>query len=171
MNPELLLLRLLHILGAIVWVGSGIFSTFFLFPTLKPGTPAFNEVLAGLQRRKLFTVMPITALVTMLTGVRLLQIVSDGFSPAYFEMRSGRIFAMSGLASILAFLIAMFVSRPSGVKAGQLGAQRQAATTDQERARIDVTLGKLRRRGALSSAIAMGLLIAAAAGMAVARYL
>jgi uncharacterized membrane protein len=170
-NPELIILRLLHILGAIVWVGSGVFTTFFLFPALRPGSPGFADVMGGLQRRKLFTFLPIAALVTMLSGARLLQIISDGFSPAYFELRSGRIYAMSALAAILAFLLSMIVSRPAGVKAGVLAAQRQAATSDQERARIDATLATLRRRGSLSTAIAMGLLIAAAAGMAVARYL
>src|SRR5688572_14244900 len=89
-SAELLVLRLLHVLSALVWVGSGIFTTFFLFPALKPGSPALMEVMGGLQRRKLFTFLPITALVTLLSGARLLQIVSDGFSPAFFELRSGR---------------------------------------------------------------------------------
>lgn len=171
MNAELLVLRLLHVLGAIVWVGSGVFTTFFLFPGLKPGSPGFADVMGGLQRRKLFTFLPIVALVTMLSGVRLMQIMSDGFSPAYFELRSGRLYALSGLASILAFLLSMLVSRPAGVRSGRLAAERQAAKSEQDRARIDAELARLRKRGTTSTAIAMGLLIAAAAGMAVARYL
>lgn len=171
MPTEILVLRLLHVLGAIFWVGSGIFTTFFLIPSLKPGSPAFGEVMGGLQHRKLFTLLPIVALVTMLSGVRLLQIASNGFSPAYFELASGRIYAMSGLASILAFVLSLLVSRPAAVKAGALAAQRQAAKSDQERARIDAALAALRRRGSTSTAIAMALLIAAAAGMAIARYL
>jgi uncharacterized membrane protein len=169
-NPEIIVLRLLHVLSALIWVGSGVFTTFFLFPALKPGSPAFLEVMGGLQRRKLFTFLPLTAVVTMLTGARLLQIMSDGFSPAYFELRSGRVFTLGGLAAILAFVLSMLVSRPAAMKAGALAAQRQAAS-EQDRARIDATLAQLRKRGSVSTAIAMGLLIAAAAAMAVARYL
>lgn len=171
MSTELLVLRLLHVLGAIFWVGTGIFTTFFLVPSLKPGSPAFGEVMGGLQRRHLFTLLPISAVVTMLSGTRLLQIISDGFSPGYFELASGRIYAMSGVASLLAFVLSLTVSRPAAVRAGQLGAERQAAKTDAERARIDATLMLLKRRGAMATAIAMAMLIAAACGMSVARYL
>lgn len=171
MPAELLILRLLHILAAIFWVGTGIFTTFFLVPSLKPGSPAFGEVMGGLQRRHLFTFLPISAVVTMLSGARMLQIVSDGFAPAYFELASGRIYAMSGLASLLAFVLSLTVSRPAAVRAAQLGAERQSAKSDQERARIDASLLPLKRRAAKATAIAMALLIASACGMAVARYL
>lgn len=171
MPTEILVLRLLHVLGAIFWVGSGVFTTFFLIPSLKPGSSAFGEVMGGLQRRKLFTFLPVAALVTMLSGVRLLQIVSNGFSPAYFELASGRIYALSGLASILAFVLSLLVSRPAAMRAGALAAQRQAAKGDPERVAIDAQLAAVKRRGAVATSIAMGLLLAAAAGMSVARYL
>lgn len=171
MNAELLVLRLLHVLGSIAWVGSSFFTSFFLVPALQPGSTAFGEVMGGLARRKLFTVLPIAALVTILSGARLLQIVSSGFSAAYFELASGRVYALSGVAAVLAFVLSLLVSRPAAVRAATLAAQRQAATTDKERAAIDATLAMLRRRGQLATTVAMALLIVAACGMAVARYL
>jgi uncharacterized membrane protein len=167
---ELIVLRVLHILGAILWVGSGLFTYLFLLPSLRPGSPAFHEVMGGLQRRRLFTVLPVTAVVTMLSGVRLLQIVSDGFSGEYFARASGQVYAAAGLASVFAFTLSLVVSRPAAVRTGALMGQREAASDD-ERARIDVTLASLRRRGAVATVVSMTLIILAAAGMAVARYL
>lgn len=171
MNAELLVLRLLHVLGSIVWVGSSFFTSFFLVPSLKPGSSAFGEVMDGLGRRKLFTVLPLAALVTILSGARLLQIASSGFSGAYFELASGRVYALSGVAAVLAFVLSLLVSRPAAVRAGELAAQRRSATTDKERAAIDATLALLRRRGQRATTVAMALLIVSASGMAVARYL
>ena len=34
MMAELIVLRLVHILGGMIWVGTGIFNTFFLLPAL-----------------------------------------------------------------------------------------------------------------------------------------
>lgn len=171
MSTELIILRLLHILGAIVWVGSGVFTYLFLIPSLKPGSPAFGEVMGGLQRRHLFTVLPITALVTMLSGVRLLMIVSDGFTAAYFARLGGQVYAAAGVASIIAFVLSLVVSRPAAVRTGVLMARRAAASTDAERSDIDAEVAVLRRRGTIATGVSMVLIVLAAAGMAVARYL
>jgi uncharacterized membrane protein len=171
MSLELIVLRLLHVLGAIVWVGSGLFTYLFLLPSLKPGSATFGEVMGGLQRRHLFTVLPLTALITMLSGVRLLMIVSDGFSAEYFARLGGQVYAAAGLASVVAFVTSLLVSRPAAVRTGTLMAQRPAAQSDAERARIDAEVAVLRRRGAVATGVSMTLIILSAAGMAVARYL
>lgn len=171
MTAELIVLRLLHVLGAIFWLGSGIFSTFFLVPTLKPGTPAFGEVMGGLARRKLFTLLPVVAVITMLSGARLMMILSDNFSPAWFELASGRTYTWAGAASVVAFVLSLAVSRPSSVRAGQLMGQRAAATSEAERGTLDASIARLKRRSSLATGIAMTLLILSASGMAVARYL
>ncbi len=170
LNAELLILRLLHVLGAILWVGSGLFTYLFLMPAIKPGTPAFGEVMGGLQRRKLFTVLPVAAIVTMLSGLRLMQIMSNGFSSEYFQLRSGRMFAAAGLASVIAFVLSLVVSRPAGVRMGALMAKRPQAS-EAERASLDGRLATLRKRSGISTVVAMTLIILAASGMAIARYL
>ncbi|HYU52076.1 MAG TPA: hypothetical protein VEK37_03995, partial [Gemmatimonadaceae bacterium] len=72
MHAELLILRLIHILTAIMWVGSSIFTTFFLAPALASTPAVLGQVMAGLQKRRIMTVMPIVATLTILSGVRLL---------------------------------------------------------------------------------------------------
>src|SRR5688572_13718538 len=73
MLTELLVLRIIHILGGIFWLGSGLFTAFFLTPALgRVGPAAVGPVMSALQQRRLFTILPIVAVLTILSGVRLL---------------------------------------------------------------------------------------------------
>src|SRR5688500_17721761 len=100
---ELIVLRLVHILGAILWLGSGLFTTFFLLPAMTKAGPAVaGPVMAGLQQRRLPTILPIVALLTMLSGIRLMMIVSAG-SPQWFASPMGRTFSISGALAIVSF--------------------------------------------------------------------
>src|SRR5687768_5581068 len=167
MTAEILVLRLVHILGGIFWVGSGLFTTFFLVPALASSGPAAGQVMAALQRRRLFTALPVSALLTILSGLRLMWIGSAGFAPAYFASASGGTLAASGAAAIVAFLLA----RPAAVRAAQLGASLAGTPEGAGRAAVAGELAALQRRGGIATAVAVALLLLAAAGMAVARYL
>jgi uncharacterized membrane protein len=171
MTAEMLVLRLVHILGGMIWVGSGIFNSFFLLPTLAQAGPAAGQVIAGLQRRRLFTILPIVALLTILSGVRLMQITSAGFSPAYFASASGRAYAWSGVAAIVGFLIGVFIARPAAMRAAKIGATMATSTDETARSSQAATLERYRRTSSITSSLSVGLVVLAAAGMAVARYL
>ena len=171
MTAELLVLRLVHILGGIFWLGSGLFTSLFLVPALaRVGPAGAGPVMGALQQRRLFTVLPLVAVATILSGLRLLHLASSGFAPEYFRGGTGRTLLWSGIAAILAFLLSLIVARPAMVRAGQLGAS-MATLSDAERGTRAAEIERLRRRGASATAVAMLLLVAAAAGMAVARYL
>lgn len=173
MHAELLVLRLVHVLGGIFWVGSGLFTTFFLMPALAQAGPATGPVMAGLQRRRLFTALPLVALLTMLSGLRLMWILSGGFSRAYFETAGGLTYGLAGLAAVVAFVSSLAVVRPAAARSAQLGgALAGGAIADAaERERLTAELGRLGRRVAVGSLVAVALLVLAASGMAVARYL
>jgi uncharacterized membrane protein len=171
MTAELLVLRLVHILGGMIWVGTGIFTSFFLMPTLAQAGPAAGQVIAGLQRRRLFTFLPIVAVLTILSGVRLMQITSAGFSPAWFASAPGRTYAWSGVAAIVGFLIGIFIGRPAAMRAAKLAQTMSTATDEASRASIAVTLERHRRVASIGSLLSIALVVLAAAGMAVARYL
>jgi uncharacterized membrane protein len=89
MKIELLTLRIIHILGAIVWVGSLTFISLFLIPAVRSSPAVAGQVMAGLEKRRLFNVLPIVALFTIASGLRLLAIDSAGFSGAYFSTSTG----------------------------------------------------------------------------------
>jgi uncharacterized membrane protein len=171
MTAEILVLRLVHILGGMFWVGSGLFTTLFLMPTLAKAGPAAGPVIAGLQQRRLFTILPIVALLTILSGVRLMWITSAGFSSVYFASALGRTYAASGAAAIVGFLISIVIARPAALRAASLGATLASTTDSTTRASLGVTVEGLRRRSAVASILAVALVVLSAAGMAVARYL
>lgn len=167
---ELIVLRLLHVLGGIFWVGGGLYSTLFIVPALAKAGPATGPIMAELMRRKLFTVLPVVALLTMLSGLRLLWIVSGGFTGDYFGTASGLTYAIAGGASIVGFLAAMFFARPAGVRLGAL-MPTLAALTGEAKTKAEAEAAALRVTNARWTAVAMGLLAVSAVGMAVARYL
>jgi|SRR5687767_3824057 len=171
MSSELIVLRIVHILGGIFWLGSGLFTALFLVPALgRLGPAGAGPVMGALQQRKLFTILPIVAVLTILSGVRLLQIASVGFSSQYFDSRTGQTFLWSGAAAVIAFLLSLLVSRPAAVRLGQLSAS-MAKLPESERAARSGEVERLRRRSTISGTLAMILLVGAAIGMAVARYL
>jgi uncharacterized membrane protein len=170
MKAEFLALRLIHILGGIFWVGSMIFTTFFLAPVIRSSPAMAGQVMAGLQKRRLFVALPVVALLTIASGLRLLSIASIGFSRAYFSTPIGRTFATSAIAATIAFLLSLVVSRPGFVRIGKLGASLAAAPDDGARQQIAAEIGRLTRRVAIANGFVVVLLLSAAAGMAIARY-
>jgi len=170
MAGELLVLRLLHVMGAILWVGGMSFSTFFVMPAVAQAGPAAGPVMAGFQRRKVFVWMPVIAIVTILSGFRLLMIVSSNFSSAYLSTPTGRTFTISAVIGLLAFLIGMIVTRPEMTRMGLLSAEA-ANATEARRAEIQAELATIRARNARITLLVTILLLIAAAGMAVARYM
>jgi uncharacterized membrane protein len=169
MRAEIIVLRLVHILTAIAWVGSGIFTSVFLIPALSSSPAVMGQVVAGLQRRRYFVVVPIVAGLTILSGVRLLWIASAGFDSGYFATGSGRTFGFSGVAALISFVLLVGVARPAAVRAGGISATLTAAP-ETERERLVAELDRLRRRGATATMVALGFGILAASGMAIARY-
>jgi uncharacterized membrane protein len=171
MLAELLVLRLVHILGGIFWVGGMMYSTFFLVPVVRSSPAVAGTVMAGLQKRRLFVVLPTVALLTIASGSRLFMIDSGGFSDAYFASNVGRAYEVGGIAAIVAFLISMFVSRPAFVHAVKLGASLSTTTDEPGRQRILAEVQRLNQRAGIANTIVVVLLLLTAVTMATARYL
>lgn len=170
MAAELLLLRLVHVLGGAFWLGAVMFNTFFLLPAFARAGPAAGPVMTGLQQRRMTTVLPVVAVLTMLAGFRLMWIVSGGFSAAYLESPAGRVFVGGAIAAVLAFTAGMAVSRPAMMRAGQLAARMATAPDEQARAALGLELAALRSRGAMGNAVMVAFLLVSGAAMAVGRY-
>jgi uncharacterized membrane protein len=171
MRAEFLVLRLVHIVLGIVWVGSGIFAAFFLIPALANNRALMAPVMEGLQRRRVFIIVPTAGLLTILAGIRLLWIDSAGFAESYMQTGPGRTFSIGGTAAIIALLLQVFVARPAGVRLGAIAAQLAASPTAADRDRLSARTERLRRRNAMATlgAVLFGLL--AASAMAIARYM
>ncbi len=170
MHTELLVLRIIHVLGAILWGGTAMFVAFFLMPAMGDAGPAGAPVMGALVKRRLFVIVPTIAVVTMLAGLRLLWLASDGYSAAYFSTQLGMTYATGAVISIVAFTIFLTVSRPALGKMGALQAQ-MAQAAESERGALMAQMAAVRGRAAAAAKAIALLLIVAAITMAVGRYM
>ncbi len=117
MLSELLVLRLLHILCGTFWVGSALASVLFFNPAIASAGPATaGPIFADLQRRRLMDITGAVAIVTLLTGLRLLWIASAGFSASYFRAPAGFTLGASGALALVTFLVALLIGRPRAMR-------------------------------------------------------
>jgi uncharacterized membrane protein len=171
MHAELLVLRLIHILGAITWLGGGIFTAFFLIPAISGSPDLIANVMGGLRRKHFFVIQPIIATLTILSGLRLLWIDSAGFAGSYFDSATGKAFAWGGLAAIIAYICSYAIAFPLNTRMGKLGPQIKNAPAGAERDRMSADMNRLRSRAAIATLATLSFGIIAGAAMAVARYL
>lgn len=166
----LLALRLIHVVGGVIWVGFGIFIPSFLGPVLAGLGADGGKVMAGLQRRGLMTMLPLVALATILSGAALFWRVSGGHLDEFVARPMGMALATGALFAIVGFLLGMLIARPAAVQIGA-AMQRQAGAIPEERERIQATVARLQKRVVAVGRSTTALLLLAAAAMAVARYL
>lgn len=166
---ELIVLRIIHVVGGIVWVGGAVLMAIFIAPALQSAGAAAGPIMGALQKRKFMVVLPIIALLTMLSGLRLMMIMSSNFGPGYFRSPMGQTFAGAGLLAIIAFVIGILVNRPTMIKLGTL--QQSMASDPASKEKIAAEVKKLQDRMAMAGWTVTAMLIAAATGMAVARYM
>jgi hypothetical protein len=119
----------------------------------------------------MFVILPSLALLTILSGLRLMWIMSGGFSASYFAAPSGVAYAAAGASAIVVFILGVAVARPLAVRMGALAAEAARAPDDAARATLSRQLAAARKTNAVIGAALTALLLASAAGMAVARYL
>jgi uncharacterized membrane protein len=170
MHAELLILRIIHVVGAIAWVGGGVYAAFFLVPALRQTPAIIPQLMDALQRRKVFVILPTVGLLVILSGVRLLWIDSAGFDDSFLSTAAGRTFSIGGGAGILAWLTQVFVQRPAGARLGKIAAALAASPAAEERQRLTAEADRLRRRNGAATQAAVGFGLIAAVAMSIARY-
>lgn len=163
-------LRLLHIIGGVFWVGSAMFAALLLAPTLQAVGPGAGPVMNQLVKvRKMPLVMMISSMVTIVAGVWLLIIDAAGQPGVWMRSGPGMTFGIGGVLAILGFVIGMAVNAPSSKRLAAIGAAaaaRGGPPSPEEQAELR------RLQGRLSSAsmIVTVLLVLATGAMAIARY-
>ncbi len=165
----LLIMRFLHVVTAVFWAGAMMFVAIFLFPAIRDAGPEGAKVGAALAKRGFMTIMPIVALVTILSGLWLYWHLSVGFQPEFMRSAPGMAFGIGATCAIIAFLIGVLVVRPAMIRAMAL-AQSAAQASPAERDAQLATAQALRMRSAKAGQWVALLLGLAAAAMGVARY-
>jgi hypothetical protein len=168
MNWLQIILRVVHILGAIFWGGTVFFNALFLFPSMRDAGPDSAKIGMELMRRRFTTVMPVVAILTLLAGAWLLARASGG-SAAYMRTGPGIAYSIGATAGIIALIIGATVMAPSMNKAMALS-QSAATAAPAERERWLGAAAALRARAGKAGVAMAFLLVIAATCMAVARY-
>jgi hypothetical protein len=169
-NALLLVMRVVHVLCGVFWAGALIFMALFLTPAIRDAGPDGANVALGLQRRRLLDIMPLVAVVTILSGLWLLWRVSGGFQPAFFHTGTGTVISVGAAAALIALAIGLGVMRPAMTGAFRI-AQAAAAAPPPERETQLAIVQRLRQRAAAAGRAVAGLLTIAVMAMALARYL
>lgn len=165
----MVLLRLIHIVGGVFWVGTTLAMTFFFVPALRTAGPEGGRFMQEVMRtRKLQTWVAIAMGLTILSGLVMYGgaiAMSSEWARSRFAMTLG----VGAAASILAAILGMALGRPTGMRLMAIGQQIAAAggpPSAEQRAEME----KLQRRvGTVTLTVAILLLIAAVT-MAIARY-
>jgi uncharacterized membrane protein len=159
----LFLLRAIHIVGGVLWVGGVVVVALFLLPATQALGPAAQPVMQFIMgRRKLPVYLMMLGILTTLAGLLLMMrnvSLTDG---AWARSPMGIGISIGAASAILALIVGMTVSAPA---AKRLGPPKPGAAplTDEERV-------ALMKRLALGGRMTFVLLSISALFMATARY-
>jgi hypothetical protein len=165
-NVLIIVLRLLHILGGVLWVGTALVNTFFLSPTVAATGEAGQRFIAYLiGQARLSARVTLASYLTVLSGAALYWIDSQGFTSAWQGSGPGVGFSLGALAGFVGFGFGQMVGKSASTIARIVGEIQGAPSTGQTAA-----LAQARARMATAGTISTAFLIVALALMATARY-
>jgi uncharacterized membrane protein len=166
----MLILRLVHVLGGIVWVGWAVVAAAFVLPTVMALGPEGGRFMQGLMARRLMLYITAAMVLTLISGFWMYVIVPGELSWAWVTSGMGLSLGLGGLLGIAGGLVGILVSMPTAKRLSALGQAIQAAGAPPSPGQA-AEIGMLRSRIRMASIIAAVLLALAAAAMSVARYL
>jgi hypothetical protein len=167
----LLLIRLIHIVIGVFWVGAVTFIAFFLIPSVRSIGPAGGALMQQLtQIRRMPAWLTGAGVLTILAGLLLYWHDSGGFGSVEW-MRSGPgvTFGLGALLAIAGTGFGTAVNAPAARELGAIMARAQAAGAPPSDADLAV-VQRLQARLAWGAQASAVLLLLAAAAMSVARY-
>ena len=171
-DTPMVLLRIVHIVTGVIWVGSLFVVVVFVQPSAATLGPAGAPFMSELRRRRFVDVVFVDALFTVVAGSFLYwhdwhtyPSFADWIDSSFGKgLTVGALLALAGLG------VAAFVTRPTIVRLVSLGkqvAESGGAPTSETAARI----GGLQNRLVVAERVSFSLVLLAVVAMASARYL
>jgi hypothetical protein len=171
MDTYMVVLRIVHILAGVFWVGAAFTTILFIQSTAREvGPPAgpFMMHLAG--KKRLIDWVLRAAGLTILAGLLMYWRVSGGFDPDWIASAAGLSLTVGALCAIAAFTLGLTVVKPTIVATLAIG-RDVAASGGPPTPEQGVRLQALQKRSKDVGQVILPLLVVAVAGMAAARYL
>ncbi len=171
MDTYMVVLRVVHILAGVFWVGAALTTLLFIQPTareLGPAAGPFMMHLAG--RKRLIDYVLSAAGLTVLAGLLMYWRVTGGLDLDVIGSAYGISLTIGALCAIAALAIGVSVVRPGIMATLAIGREVAAsggAPTPEQAAQMQA----IQRRSTAAGKAIVPLLIVAVIGMAAARYL
>jgi hypothetical protein len=171
MDTYMVVLRIVHILAGVFWVGAAFTTILFLQPTAREVGPAAGPFMAYLAgKKRLIDWVLRAAGLTILAGLLMYWRVSGGLDGDWITSAQGLALTIGALCGIGAFSLGLSVVRPSIMATLSIGAEVGASggpPTPEQAAKLQ----ELQTRGKAVGQIIVPLLVIAVSGMAAWRYL
>jgi uncharacterized membrane protein len=159
-----LVLRVVHVLGACVWVGTAFFAAWFLMPALRDVGPDAGKVMMAVQKRGWTIVLPVLASLTVLSGFYLYRPYMGAEGNAALYLGYG------GVIGTIALIVGAAVVSPSLAKATKLAGEMSSMSDPAAKAAAVTKANQLRMRALTFARIVSVLVILAAILMTIAMY-
>lgn len=171
MDTYMVVLRIVHILAGVFWVGAALTTLLFIQPTAREVGPAAGPFMLHLAgRKRLIDFVLGAAGLTVLAGLLMYWRVSGGLDPDWIGSAPGISLTVGSLCAIAALAIAGSIVRPTimtTVAIGNAVAASGAPPTPEQATQLQA----LQHRSHAVGKVIVPLLIVAVIGMAAARYL
>ena len=161
------LLRIVHIVAGVFWVGGTLIMTFFVAPTIGAIGEAGPKFIGHLMNNLKFSQrMSAAAGLTAVAGVLLYWHDSSGFTSAWMHSGAGAGFGIGAVFGVVGFVYGLMVGRVTKSMA-QLGGQFQGKPTPEQMTEMQA----LQAKQGTYSKIAAAALILSLIFMSIARYM
>ncbi len=159
MDLVFLIVRVAHIVLALLWTGAQVFVA-FLDPRVRAAGPSGGRVMLALQQRRYRpTMLPVGA-VTVLTGLALYGWMAASSAPRWAGSHHAIVLAIGGLAGIAALALGWFVSRPGFQRLSALTTTLAGgAATPEQQAELEGLRERLRRTARWIAALLLAALL------------
>jgi uncharacterized membrane protein len=160
------LLRIVHIVAGVFWVGGTLMMTFFIAPTIGATAEAGQKFVGHLMGNLKFSQrMSAAAGLAILAGFLLYWHDASGFTSTWMRSGAGIGFGIGAGFALVGFVYGILIGRTTKAMAA-LGAQFQGKLSDAQMATMQV----LRKKQSSYSMTASVMLILTLVFMSIARY-
>lgn len=171
MDTYMVVLRIVHILAGVFWVGAAFTTILFIQSTAREVGPAAAPFMAHLAGKKRLVDWVLRAAgLTILAGLLMYWEVSDGLDGDWIGSAPGLSLTIGALCGIAAFTLGLTVVRPTIMSSLAIG-REVAASGGPPSPEQGARLQALQLRSKAVGNVIVPLLVVAVAGMAAARYL
>ena len=164
MGAYVTILRIVHILGAMTWVGGVFFTTFMLGPTIGALGPEGGKVMGHLvNKMRLTAYLSVAGGLTVLAGILLYERQLDLFGGmgSYLDTTHGVFISIGAIAGIAAIIVGGAVTGRTAKELTDLGGQIAAAggPPKPEQAALMAQLQDRMRKGSLTVSLLMAVAV------------